>query len=85
MTQSDADLVPVICSGCGSVLGLALPGRRIYCADCRVWVQADERLVPVRERPQTRGRTYPCCHVWLKSGKHRRPCPGRGRRQRIVR
>ena len=65
----------VICRCCGAEFE---PGRKAIvagawrlCSDCRVL--GTEARGPV---------VCPQCHRVLKSGKHRGPCPGRGRRDR---
>jgi hypothetical protein len=39
--ETESELVPAICDGCGGVLGLTTPGEAICCRRCGVWAGPD--------------------------------------------
>ena len=45
-TPPETDLLPIVCPGCGGVLGLALAHRPLWCSDCRHWVLPKDSLIP---------------------------------------
>ncbi len=38
--EREADLVAIVCAGCGADLGAVLPGAECYCRLCRCWTSS---------------------------------------------